>query len=247
MREGMQQSDGAAKLAVVAAVPLSLSVFMRPYIEAMASRYAVTMISSPGGQSVLNQLPGARFLGIEIRREISPFADLCTLFRLLVLFRREKFSLVHSLTPKAGLLTMLAAFLCCIPVRVHIFTGQVWVTKKGLSRKLLKALDRLTAALATHILADSPSQRRFLIDEGVIHESRIRVLAEGSICGVDSQRFRPDVATRKRIRQALQIPEDGKVILFLGRLTRDKGILDLSPAGGVVLAFAIAVEAGRYG
>lgn len=217
-------------MAVVAAVPLSLRVFMRAHIEAMASRYAVTMISSAGGEVISEQLPGTRFLAVDIRRAISPLADLRALFHLFVLFRREKFALVHSLTPKAGLLTMLAAFLSRVPVRIHIFTGQVWVTRKGFGRSLLKALDRLIAMLATHVLADSHSQRRFLIAEGVVNENRIQVLADGSICGVDSERFRPDSEARQRIRQELQIPEDALTILFLGRLTRDKGVLDLVQA-----------------
>lgn len=223
-------------MAVVAAVPLSLRVFMRPHIEAMASRYAVTMISSAGGEVISEQVLGTRFFAVDIRREISPLADLCSLFHLFVLFRREKFALVHSLTPKAGLLTMLAAFLSRVPVRIHIFTGQVWVTRKGLGRSLLKALDRLIAMLATHVLADSHSQRRFLIAEGVVCENRIQVLADGSICGVDSGRFRPDSEVRQRIRQELQIPDDALVILFLGRLTRDKGVLDLAQAFAMLAA-----------
>jgi glycosyltransferase involved in cell wall biosynthesis len=236
--EGMPpgRADTMVKLAVVAAVPLSLDVFMRPHLEAMVSHYAVTMISSAGRLAILDQLPKARFLSIDIRREISPLADLRALLGLFVFFRREKFTLVHSLTPKAGLLAMLAAFLCRVPVRVHIFTGQVWITRKGLSRSLLKALDRLIAALATHILADSPSQCRFLIAEGVVDKSRIQVLADGSICGVDLQRFRPDAVTCERIRQALLIPEGGRVILFLGRLTRDKGVLDLAQAFATLAA-----------
>lgn len=217
-------------MAVVAAVPLSLRVFMRPHIEAMASRYAVTMISSAGGEAIFEKLPGTRFLAVDIRREISPLADLRALFQLFILFRREKFALVHSLTPKAGLLAMLAAFLSGVPVRVHIFTGQVWVTRKGIGRALLKALDQLIGMLATHILADSHSQRQFLGAEGVVGEDRIQVLADGSICGVDSDRFRPDSEVRLRIRQGLKMPEDAQAILFLGRLTRDKGVLDLAQA-----------------
>jgi glycosyltransferase involved in cell wall biosynthesis len=190
----------------------------------------VTMISSAGGDTIAEQLPGTRFLEVDIRREISPLADLSALVSLFLLFRREKFGLVHSLTPKAGLLAMLAAFLGRVPVRVHIFTGQVWVTRQGFGRSLLKTMDRLIAALATHVLADSPSQRRFLINEGVVRKDRIQVLADGSICGVDSVRFRPDIAIRERLRKVLQIPEEGVATLFLGRLTRDKGVFDLAQA-----------------
>ncbi len=160
---------------------------------------------SAGGEVISEQLPGTRFLAVDIRREISPLADLCSLFHLFVLFHREKFTLVHSLTPKAGLLTMLAAFLSRVPVRIHIFTGQVWVTRKGFGRSLFKALDRLIAMLAIPVLADSHSQRRFLIVEGVVSENRIQVIADGFICGVE---MRYELQPSKDLRRQISINID---------------------------------------
>jgi glycosyltransferase involved in cell wall biosynthesis len=178
----------------------------------------------------------ARVFTVPIERRISPLRDLRALLCLTSHFRRQRFDVVHSVTPKAGLLAMTAASLARVPVRLHTFTGQVWATRKGPMRTLLRAFDALIAMLATHVLVDSRSQREFLVANRVVAASKSAVLAEGSICGVDGKRFRPDPAARARVRSALGLPYDAIVFLFLGRLTWDKGILDL------VAAFAPLAE-----
>lgn len=221
----------AHRLAMVAAVPLTLRVFMRPHLEAMASRYSLTAFCAGDAGQVTEELPqGVEFCSIPIQRKISLFYDCLTLWRLIVLFYRGRYVLVHSITPKAGLLAMCAAYLCNVTFRVHVFTGQYWVTQTGVARFLLKKLDRLIAAMATHVLTDSHSQRQFLVDEGVVSAEKIRVLADGSICGVDQHRFRPNEKARFALRRELGLPECSVVALFLGRLTRDKGVLDLAKA-----------------
>src|SRR5688572_15048474 len=92
-------------------------------------------------------------------REIAPLRDLASLWRLWRLFRRERPDVVHSVTPKAGLLAMTAARLAGVPQRLHTFTGQVWATRTGFMRLLLRRVDRFFAACATRVLADSRSQR----------------------------------------------------------------------------------------
>jgi glycosyltransferase involved in cell wall biosynthesis len=167
---------------------------------------------------------------IPIARPIAPWADLLALLALSRLFRQQRFDLVHSITPKAGLLAMLAAWLARVPLRVHTFTGQVWVTRAGLMRAVLKSADRLIAGLATQVLVDSASQRDFLIAEGIVAASKSTVLAHGSICGVDTARFRPDPAARERIRHSHGIPRGAVVFIYLGRINRDKGLPDLAHA-----------------
>jgi lipopolysaccharide/colanic/teichoic acid biosynthesis glycosyltransferase len=117
-----------------------------------------------------------------------------------------------------------------VPIRIHTFTGQVWATASGLRRRSLKLADQLTAFCATQVLADSQSQLKFLIDEGVVSARKCRVLANGSISGVDVSRFCPDAAARQRVRNEASIPEDAFVFLFVGRLNKDKGVLDLAKA-----------------
>jgi glycosyltransferase involved in cell wall biosynthesis len=137
---------------------------------------------------------------------------------------------VHTITPKAGLLGMLAAWLARVPVRVHSFTGQVWVTRTGFMYWLLKAADKGIAALATDVLVDSPSQRDFLIAQGVVTAERSSVLGAGSICGVNTERFPPNESVREIVRNELGTDSDAVVCLYLGRLNHDKGVLDLASA-----------------
>jgi len=120
-----------------------------------------------------------------------------------------------------------------VPIRIHTFTGQVWVTKYGMQRMLLKFFDKLIGGLSTCVLADSPSQRDFLVNEKVLQPGKAKVVGAGSICGVDPLRFYPDLEVRQTVRHDLGIERDARVILFVGRLNQDKGILDLAAAFNV--------------
>lgn len=217
------------RLCFITTVPMAVSAFLRLHIERLADDYDVFVISNYGAEPV-PQDERVTYLSMPLEREISPFVDLKVLFQLVRLFRRHRFDAVHSVTPKAGLLGMLAARIAGVPVRVHWFTGQVWVTRTGMGRFVLKSADRLIAATASHLLADSPSQRDFLLAEGVCRAGVIEVIGEGSICGVDGERFRPDPEARARVRNEHGIPEDAAVVLFLGRLNTDKGLREMAEA-----------------
>ena len=219
------------KICIVATVSFALNVFMRPHIAMLAEQYEVSLIANGVSQDVEAMLgENVRFVSINISRKISIWRDLITLIQLYKLFHKERFDVVHSLTPKAGLLAMVAGFVAVIPNRVHIFTGQVWVNKLGVSRWLLKVLDKLTATCATNLLTDSFTQKQFLIEQHIVKEDKIIVLGNGSVCGVDVVRFRPDLAIRNQIRNEFGIPECAIVYLYLGRLNKDKGIEDLALA-----------------
>lgn len=167
---------------------------------------------------------------VGLERKITPSRDLLSFLRILSLFRRKHFDIVVSLVPKAGLLGMLAAWVFRVPHRVHIFQGEVWAARRGPMRWLLKSLDSLTARLATDVLVVSASERSFLEREGVIPPGKAKVLGAGSICGVDTARFRPDPYVRDLVRARFGIPEQAVVCIFLGRLTIDKGVLELARA-----------------
>ncbi|MCK4783129.1 MAG: glycosyltransferase family 4 protein, partial [Desulfobacteraceae bacterium] len=103
-------------------------------------------------------------------------------------------------------------------------------TRQGIGRTFLKEMDKIIARMATHLLADSNSQRHHLIDEQIVAGTKIEVLASGSVCGVDTEKFSPDHLARVDIREKHQIGENDYLFLFVGRLTRDKGVLDLARA-----------------
>ncbi|HTN94773.1 MAG TPA: glycosyltransferase [Gallionella sp.] len=217
------------KLCYVATIPDVVYSFLKDHIDASAKKWQVTVVTHPKDSGLLRDLD-ARLIPLDIRRKAAPLHDLAVLFRLTMLFRRERFDLVHSIMPKTGLLAMLAARLAGVPVRMHTFTGQVWANRRGWKRRAYKTFDRLIAAFATHILVDSPSQRDFLVAEGVLPRGKGEVIGHGSICGIDARRFRPDAQARAAVRAELGIGLEQTVILFLGRLNRDKGMLDLAAA-----------------
>jgi len=236
------------KLCFVATIPAVIRSFMKGHILAIAEKWQVTIISSPDDAGLLSDLD-AQFIPLSIERKASPLRDLLALVHMVILFRREHFDLVHSIMPKTGLLTMLAGWLACVPVRMHTFTGQVWATKRGWKRSALKLFDRLIVLFATHVLVDSPSQRDFLVSEGVLPQGKGMVIGRGSICGVDAQRFYPNAQMRDLVRTELGIGIEQTVILFLGRLNRDKGMLDLATAfadiasrGGDVVLVLVGAE-----
>lgn len=225
------RNNAMHKICYIASTPMTINAFFKGHIVASSREYSVHVVSNISGQrKFFPDLPLSGTASIGIERRISPIKDLKALFQLIHLFRQERFYLIHSATPKAGLLSMIAGWIAGIPVRVHIFTGQVWATRKGISRAVLKAFDRIIAACCTHILVDSPSQRQFLLDNGVIASSKSRVLGKGSICGVDSERFHPNYQVRHDLRVRMGIAPDDTLFLFIGRLVRDKGVLDLAHA-----------------
>lgn len=223
----------ARRLCMVAAVPTSLTTFIAPHVRALSGTADITLVASTAPDPTSGALPGGvRFHPQHIARGVSIQADMRSLVRLWVFFRRERFDLVQSITPKAGLLAMVAARLAGVPVRIHWFTGQVWATRRGTTRLLLKTMDRVLAAAATHLLADSASQRAFLEREGVVGTGRVTVLCDGSVCGVDTSRFRPDAATSAAVRDKLGIPAAAIVALYVGRLNTEKGLPELAAAFG---------------
>lgn len=217
------------KICYVATIPDVIYAFLKDHIASAAQPWQVTVITHPQRIELLREFD-ARVITLDIRRKVSPFNDLKVLWQLYRLFRRERFDVVHSIMPKTGLLAMLAGMLAGVPVRMHTFTGQVWATRRGWRRSALKSFDRLIVASATHVLADSPSQRDFLVAEGVLPQGKGDVIGHGSICGIDARRFHPDVPARAAVRAELGIPESNRILLFLGRLNRDKGIIDLAQA-----------------
>jgi glycosyltransferase involved in cell wall biosynthesis len=225
------------KACIVVACEMTIRTFLVRQLVAMREQYDVTVVVNTANAALLQELGIAgRLQVLAIERAIAPLSDLRCLNDLIRLMRRERFDLVHSMTPKAGLLAMVAAGVARVPVRLHTFTGQVWATRAGVGRAALKFLDTIIARAATFTLADSHSQRSFLVSEGVVSASKVSVLANGSISGVDAARFRPDAERRQRVRTSLGLAPTDVVLLFLGRITRDKGVLDLARA------FAILAE-----
>ncbi|MBC7802871.1 MAG: glycosyltransferase family 4 protein [Candidatus Parcubacteria bacterium] len=220
----------------IATVPFFVLHHLEGQIRALvAEGHEVHVLTSAGeGFERIAALGVAGVHATDIPREISPLADARALVQVTALLKQLKPDLVHSNTPKAGLLGAIAARLCGVPVRLHTFTGQAWMERRGPVRWLGRLADRLIVSLNTRCYADSPSQRDFLVSEGLAAEGKIRVLGAGSLGGVDLMRFDAERlrTAGKEARELLVIPRHSRVITFIGRVTRDKGIVELIQAFG---------------
>lgn len=217
------------KICFITAVPGTAHSFLRKHMEALREDYKVYYVCNEPEESMIF-VPHDGYKCVDIHRSISLVNDLKAVWTLYKYFKAEKFDVVHSVTPKAGLVTALAGWLARVPHRVHIFTGQVWATKTGTMRFLLKSLDKLIAILNTNLLVDGEGQRQFLIQQGVLKESNSYVLANGSITGVELDKFVISDEVRGRERSKFGFKKSDVVYAFLGRLNHDKGIGELYAA-----------------
>lgn len=218
------------KICFIISCPNSAISFLKDNIFRLSSVFDVYIVANLESVSQFDCLNVKNCKDIKIVRDIHLFKDIKAAISLFIYFRKMKFSAVHSVTPKAGLLTAIAAFCARIPNRIHIFTGQVWVTRTGFMRWMLRGMDKLIALLDTNLLADGEAQRQFLIGQGVLKQSNSSVLASGSISGVNLERFSPTPEARMAVRNELNIAESTIVFVFLGRLCIDKGIRELLSA-----------------
>ena len=216
------------KIIRTSTVSTSLNTFCRGTLRRLAQTYDVVAVSTPDDElHEMAHREGVRAVGVAMRRPISPLHDLSSLLGLIRVFRRERPYMVHSITPKAGLLSMIAAWVCRVPVRVHTFTGLVFPTAMGLKKKILMLTDRITCACATHIVPEGEGVKNDLQQYGITRKS-LRVLGYGNVRGVDMQHYS---RTPEVMAAAQPIMRSGVfTFVFVGRVVRDKGINELVQA-----------------
>jgi glycosyltransferase involved in cell wall biosynthesis len=206
-------------------VPQSLNRFCKGVLRELSKKYEVVALSSPGeAMQEIVEREGVRTIDLPMERHISFGKDLKSLFALMRVFQKESPIMVHSMTPKAGMLCMLAAWITRVPVRVHTFTGLVFPTSTGVKRKILMATDWITCACATHIIPEGEGVKNDLLNNGITRKP-LKVLGYGNVCGVDMKQYsrRPEVLEiANTIRK-----EDIFTFVFVGRIVRDKGINEL--------------------
>ena len=219
------------KVCFVLTAEFAVKAFLINHLIALSKIYEVTIVVNTNNPDFLANLGvPVKVISLKIAREINIIADLICLMRLISIFRKSRFSAVHSVTPKAGLLAMSAAWLVRVPLRIHTFQGEVWVTKSGFMRYLLIFMDKMVNYFATNLIVVSQSERAFLIDQNIISAENSVVFNHGSISGVNFNKFKPSQSARKQIRLKYKITDDEVLFLYVGRLTTDKGILDLVDA-----------------
>jgi len=222
------------KLVRITTVPVSMMVLLKGQLKFMKQNgFDVTMISNEGPEvEQLTAQENCPHIAITLTRKITPFTDLISLIKLTLLLRKIKPDIVHTHTPKAGLIGMWAAKLAGVSIRLHTIAGLPWVESKGMIRRLLIAVEKLTAFAATNVFPNSFVQRDFLL-QNEIAKNKMKVIGNGSSNGIDTDYFSTNLDIEnqaKAIRIRERIHEEACVWIFVGRIVRDKGITELIDA-----------------
>ncbi len=203
--------------------PQSLCFCREVMIKMRMMGYEMVAVTSPGAElDKLRDEDGFHCVAVPMERHISIVNDLKSLWNMIWVLRKEKPYMVHSMTPKAGLICMFAAWITRVPRRVHTFTGLMWPTATGLKRRILMSTDRLTCACATHVIPEGQGVLNDL-KKGGITKKPMKILGYGNVMGVDMERFNP-------ARFVVQKEDDVFTFLFVGRIVGDKGINELVEA-----------------
>ena len=217
----------------IVARDMTVNSFLRGHLKVLSSSHNIRVVTSlPARKAKLESAVPERCIVkyIDIKRRPSLIDDIVSLARVWFYLKSCDIDLVVTITPKAGLIGICAAYLAGVRHRVHWFTGQVWANKKGLKRRVLAAIDKLIGQMSTDVLVDGKGQLRFLHYNRVLPKELGVVLANGSISGVDLYRFRPRKGSRDRLRRLMKLDKGDFVALYLGRLNIDKGIVELIEA-----------------
>jgi len=223
---------------VIATVFTTVECFLRGHIKGLQSLgFNVYVVSSPSdrGKSMANDL-GFTFLPLKMARQISCYRDSLSLILLMGLILRHRPVMVHSHTPKGGLLGSVASWLCRVPVRIFTLHGSVGIGMSGLRARICRWTDWLTCLLSSSVWCVSPSLRQAAIENRICNSRKIVVIGQGSVCGVDFDKFNlnPEVQRQGRELKEKIFDSDSRVIGFVGRFNRDKGIPELLEAFSLV-------------
>lgn len=223
------------KLIRITTVPVSLKTLLKGQLRFMSEHgFEVIGVSSPG--EALQQVAtneGIRTISIEMSRKITPIEDLSALWRFYKLCKKEKPTIVHSHTPKAGFIGMLAAKLAGVPIRLHTVAGLPLMEATGTKRKILDFVEKLTYACATKVYPISYGIESFILDNSFTKNDKVKVLAQGSSNGINIQFFHPEQVSKEKqlqLKNDLGIASTDFVFVFVGRLVGDKGINELIKA-----------------
>lgn len=222
------------KLIRITTVPLSLKVLLRRQLHFMSSHFNVLAVSSPGQMLIdVGTQEGVKTAAVEMTRAITPVKDLKALWQLYRVLKREKPAIVHTHTPKAGLLGMLAAKMAGVPIRLHTVAGLPLMESTGNKRKVLEGVEKLTYNCATRVYPNSQNLAQFILQNGFCNSSKIKVLGNGSSNGIDTEFFQSSPTIEEvsnDLKKEHGITDEDFVFLFIGRLVRDKGIEELVQA-----------------
>ncbi len=218
------------KIIRTATVASSLDILLKGQLAFLNEYFDVIAVSGQDIhlENVANR-EKIRTIDIGFQRPISFIQDLISLIKLYKLLKKEKPFIIHSITPKAGLLSMIAGFFARVPVRIHTFTGLIFPTKNGFSKRFFIFMDRFLCRFATHILPEGIGVKNDLIKYKITNKP-LKIIANGNINGIDLKHFNPDLFSENdkiNLRKQINISETDFVFIYVGRLVKDKGVNEL--------------------
>lgn len=214
------------KFFIVTTIPLSL-IFFKGQLLLLRDEFDVTLISSPEEELFKTaNYNKVKSYGIVMKREISLLYDFLSLFKLVVYFYRNKPDIVHGNTPKGSFLSMIASWLCRVPTRIYYVHGLRYQGTTGFKKRILIYMERISCKSATDIFAVSKGVREVMYDDGITRK-KINVIWNGSINGINSDFFDPEIIECNSLQEQYKIKNGDFVFGFIGRIVADKGINEL--------------------
>jgi len=222
------------KLIRITTVPLSLDKLLEGQLRFMQQHFEVTAISSEKAYlEKIGNREGVSTHPLEMTRQITPFSDFISLVKLTFYFLKVRPDIVHSHTPKAGIVGMAAAFLARVPHRFHTVAGLPLLEETGNKRKMLDFVEKLTYLFASRVYPNSNGLKEIILQNGYCKASKLKVLANGSTNGINTTYFSNDhfsFAQKEELKARYDIQDSDFVFIFVGRLVTDKGINELIAA-----------------
>jgi len=224
-------SETKKKLVRITTVPLSLDKILDGQLSFMNNHYEVIAVSSEKEYLIrCAKNEGVRFKHIEMTRKITPIKDFISLIKLISFLKKERPLIIHSHTPKAGILAMLASKITNIPIRLHTVAGLPLMEEKGSKKKLLELIEKLTYSFSTFVFTNSNGLYKYIIENNYVSKNKLKVIGNGSSNGVDINYFSPtsvSVKEKEKLKLSLGILENDFTFVFVGRIVADKGINEL--------------------
>lgn len=222
------------KLIRITTIPLSFGLLLEGQMSYMKDFYNVVAVSSEKEHlEEIGEKEGVSTFVVEMTRKITPLKDLASLFKLYRFLKREKPTIVHTHTPKAGLIGMLASKLARVPVRLHTVAGLPLLEAKGIKRKILYFVEKLTYNCATKVYPNSYGLKAIIEQDKFTTKTKLKVLGNGSSNGIDTEHFSSkslDKTVLESLKNKFKISKDDFVYIFVGRIVGDKGINELVEA-----------------
>jgi len=222
------------KLIRITTVPISLEKLLENQLRFMKNFFEVIAVSSDDQRlQLFGKEQGVDTFHVDLTRKITPIKDLKAVFKLYKFLKKEKPSIVHTHTPKAGIVGMLAARFANVPIRMHTVAGLPLMESSGMKRSVLNIVEKLTYSCATNVYPNSKGLKEFIIKEKLTSKNKLKILGNGSSNGIDTIHFSPSQVSdfeKRQLRTNLNITKNDFVFVFVGRLVGDKGINELVQA-----------------